>query len=146
MNKIFNYSVWTVIVMQALTGIFHTIGLLADTPPKNDTEKQLMALMDDYHMPDGMGFSPTVSSLFFALSACFSLLCFMGAMLNFYLLRKKVSPGLIKGINGIQAIIFGVCFVIMLFYTFLPPVVCTGLIFAGCLAVFFTAPRDINLK
>jgi len=117
MNKIFNYSVWTVIVMQALTGIFHTIG-----------------------------FSPTVSSLFFALSACFSLLCFMGAMLNFYLLRKKVSPGLMKGINGIQAIIFGVCFVLMLFYTFLPPVVCTGLIFAGCLAVFFTAPRDINLK
>ncbi len=146
MNKIYKYSIWTVMVMQALTGIFHTIGLFADTAPKNETEKQLKSLMDNYHMPDGMGFSPTVCSLFFALSACFSLLCFMGAMLNFYLMRKKVSPVLIKGIYGLQAIIFGVCFTLMLFYTFLPPVVCTGLIFTGCLGVYFSAPRDFNLK
>lgn len=139
MNKKTKYIIRFVIVCQLLTGVFHSISLFVDPAPKNETEKQLLGLMNDYHMPDGMGFNPSFSSLFLALSACFSLLCFMGAWINIYLLKKKVAVDIVKGLIGIQVFIFAACFAMMALFTFLPPVICTGLIFAGCLASYFTA-------
>lgn len=142
MNKKFKYLFFTLLVFQFLTGIFHAFSLFVDSVPENDSEKQLISLMDDYHMPDGMGFSPTYSSLFLALSACFSLLCFLGGWINMYLFRKQISPLILKGVLGIQIAIFGICFGLMAAFTFLPPVVFTGLIFLSCIAVYFTVPKQ----
>jgi hypothetical protein len=67
--------------------------------------------------------------LFNALSSCFTLVYFLGALTNWYLLQKKVDPKILKGISGIQVIVFGSVFLIMLVLTFLPPIVLTGLSF-----------------
>jgi len=77
----------------------------------------------------GGGFSPTMANLFTALSSCFSLLCAFAGLVNGYVLKKRVGSELLGGIMLINLVVFGVCFAIMAVFTFLPPIVMTGLIF-----------------
>ncbi|HEX2683553.1 MAG TPA: hypothetical protein VHL77_06455 [Ferruginibacter sp.] len=67
--------------------------------------------------------------LFTAVSLCFTLICIFGALINWYFKRKKLDAGLWKGLLLIQMIIFGAMFIAMSVFAFLPPIVCTGLIF-----------------
>jgi hypothetical protein len=122
---------WTriFIVTSILTALVHSISFLVEPVAANDTEAQLIHLMATYKMDAGSGFNPTMRDLFNALSSCFTLVYFLGALTNWYLLHKKVDPRILKGISGIQAIIFGGAFLIMLVLTFLPPIVLTGLSF-----------------
>ena len=46
-----------------------------------------------------------------------------------------------KGILAINVAIFGVCFLVMAVFTFLPPIVCTGLIFINLLAAYIVVPK-----
>lgn len=112
------------ITLQTITGIAHTIGLFVNIPPANETEKQLLNLTTNYYRDMGMGIHRSTYELVFAVSSCFSLLCFFGATSNIYL-RKSVE---LKGFLGVQLIFFGTLFVIMFVYTFLPPTVLTGAI------------------
>ena len=51
-----------------------------------------------------------------------------------------------NGVMGINVVIFGICFGLMAAFTFLPPVVFTGLIFIGSIGAFLTSktkPSDI---
>jgi hypothetical protein len=89
--------------------------------------------MNSYKAEMGMGFRPTFSNLFLSMSICFTLLCLFGGWLNFYLLRKRVDIRTLKGITMINLVIFGICFVAMVFLTFLPPIILTGLIFISLL-------------
>lgn len=139
MFKKFSFWIWSVVLLQFATGAIHSVGLFVEAAPANETEKQLTALVDGYHMNAGMGFTPTYGNLFFALSSCFTLLCFLSAGINLYLWKKKVPLAVMKGVMGINAIIFAVCFGIMAAFTFLPPIVCTGLILVSCCAAYFTA-------
>jgi len=49
---------------------------------------------------------------------------------------------LIKGIILINLLVFGVCFVVMLIFTFPPPIIVTGLIFLTLFVAYVLAPRD----
>ena len=64
--------------------------------------------------------------------------------------RKNIPIDVMKGVMGINAIIFGICFTIMAFLTFLPPIVLTGLIFLCSLLAYFTSGRvknsGVNIK
>ncbi len=114
-------------IAQLLTAAFHSISLFISPQPENDTEKQLYDLMANYKPDAGAGFHPSVSNLFTALSSCFTLLCLYGGVMIFYLL-KKISKGAIKGLLNINLLVFGACFAMMAIFTFLPPVILTGLI------------------
>jgi len=137
------YSFWLKLaaIFQLLTGAVHSIGLFIDAQPANDSERQLQELMNNYKMDAGAGFHPSMQNLFTALSACFSLVCFLGGWLNFYLVRKKIDPSILKGVTGINLIVFGVCFAIMLTFTFLPPIALTGLISLFLLISYALTPR-----
>lgn len=126
-----NYITWlkTAAIFQLITAIIHAISLFVTPQPTNETEKQLFALMDTYKFDFGVGFHRTMSELTFALSACFCLVCLLGGWLNLYLLRKKVEPVIMNGVININLIVFGVCFGLMAIFTFLPPLIFTGLIF-----------------
>jgi membrane associated rhomboid family serine protease len=117
------------LVFQFITAVIHAMTLFMKPPPTNDTEKQLFALMDTYKFDFGAGFHRTMGELTLALSACFCLVCLLGGLLNWYLLRKKVEPEIMKGVITINLIVFGICFGLMATFTFLPPVVLTSLIF-----------------
>ena len=126
-----SFKPWLIValVVQLLTAGFHVLSLIVETAPANDTEKMLVNLLETYRMDMGAGYHRTLSELMTALSACFTLLCLLGGINNWYLLHKKADPSLILGLLNIQIGIFGLCFGLMNAFTFLPPIVLTGLIF-----------------
>ncbi len=137
------YTFWfsAAIIFQLLTGLFHAISLFVSPEPTNDTERQLLELMTTYKMNAGAGFTPTFYNLMTALSSCFTFLCLFAALINGYLLFKHTEPGVMRGIIGINVGVFGFVFVTMAYFTFLPPIVCTGLIFFNLLAAFIVVPK-----
>lgn len=138
-----NYTFWikTAAVLQILTGLIHSLSFFNDPRATNDTERQLVELMSAYRMDLGAGFHPTMSDLFTSMSACFALLYLFAAWINVYLLRKNIGGELWKGLLNIQRFVFGISFVVMVVFTFLPPIVLTGLVFV-CLAIArILAPR-----
>jgi hypothetical protein len=119
---------WVVIGCQLLTAVFHTIGIVASPGLRNETERQLYDLMTNYRIDAGAGFTPSTGDLFTALSSCFSLLCLFGGLVNILLVRRSAPADLLNGILLVSVLIFGVCFAIMAVFTFLPPIIMTGLI------------------
>jgi len=98
----------------------------------------LHELFTTYQKDLGGGFHRTFSDLFTALSSCFSFVCLLGGLINAYLLKKKVSAEILRGITLINVIVFGGIFAVMAFFTFLPPIILTGLILVTLLAGYFT--------
>jgi hypothetical protein len=111
-----------------LTTLFHSISLFRKHEPQNETEKQLVDLMENYKMDMGSGFNPSMSDLFISLSACMSLLCLFGGLLSYYLIKTRPDTSFLHGILTIMIVIFGICFGVMLAFTFLPPILCMGFI------------------
>lgn len=134
-------SFWlkTASVFQIITGLVHSIVLFNDMQGQNETEVKMLALMTDHKMDMGAGIFHSMMDLFLALSSCFTFLYLLGGINNFYLL-KKLEPSAMKGYLLINIVIFGVCFAIMLFMTFLPPIILTGIVSVLLTASYFTIP------
>lgn len=131
MFKRYTFWLWTAVVFQLLTAVVHSLTLFFTPEPNNETERQLMQLMTTYRPDLDPVFHPTMDNLVTALSACFSFLCLFAALINGYLLRKKAAPDLLHGIIFINVLVFGACFTVMAVFTFLPPIILTGLIFVN---------------
>ena len=125
-----NYVLWLKIaaISQFITTTIHTISLFVPLVPSNDTEKQLISLVNTYQFDFGAGFHRTISDLMLVLSACYGLVCLMGALINWHLLQKKVEPRILKGVININLVIFGICFALVVTFAFLVPIILTGLI------------------
>jgi hypothetical protein len=138
-----NYTwLWIAAIIQYLTAALHTTGFFIQDPPANETETQLVNLMKTYKMDLGAGFHPSMNNLFVSMSVSFTLLLIFGGILNNYLLKKKPEISLLKGFVTIQTIIFGIVFVIMVIFTFLIPIICTGLIFLALLISLLSLRRQ----
>ena len=129
MFKKFSFWIWGTIVTQLLTAAFHSLSFFIKLEPQNETEKQLFDLMDSYKPDAGMGFHPSFANLFTGLSLCFTLICLFGGILNWYFKKKNLAADLWKGLLLIEMVIFGAMFIAMAVFTFLPPIICTALIF-----------------
>jgi hypothetical protein len=140
------YSTWlkTAAIFQFIAAILHAITLFVTLPPNNETEKQLFTLMDNYRLDFGAGFHRTMGELLFALSACFCLVCLLGSLLNWHLLRKKVEPGIMKGVITINLLVFGILFGLTATFAFLFPIILSGLIFLFLIFSRFTLAKTIN--
>ena len=138
MLKNYRTWLWAAVVLQLVTAAIHSISLFISPEPKNETERQLFEMMSTFRLDLGAGFRPTFGNLVTALSSCFSFLCLFGAMVNGYLLWKRPDAGLMRGVVRINLVVFAPLFVVMAVFTFLPPIVLTGLIFVTLLAAFLT--------
>lgn len=121
-----------------LTAAVHSLSLFVSPTPENEAERMLHELFTTYQKDLGGGFHRTFSDLFTALSSCFSFVCLLGGLINAYLLKKKVSAEILRGITLINVIVFGGIFAVMAFFTFLPPIILTGLILVTLLVGYFT--------
>ncbi|HKR05066.1 MAG TPA: hypothetical protein VJY62_10580 [Bacteroidia bacterium] len=130
------------IILQLLTAGLHSLSFLNNPLPENESEKQLMDLMNTYKKDLGGGFDPSMNDILISLSACLPLLCILGGWINLYLLKKKADENILKGVVGINVIVFGACFILMAIFTFLPPIICTGLIFIFLLLSWLTFPKQ----
>jgi hypothetical protein len=140
------YSTWlkTAAILQFTAAIIHAITLFVTLPPNNETEKQLFTLMDTYRFDFGAGFHRTMGELIFALSACFCLVCLLGSLLNGYLLRKKVGPGIMQGVINISLLVFGILFALTVMFAFLMPIILSGLIFLFLIFSRLAVTRTMN--
>jgi hypothetical protein len=143
------YRFWLVlaIVFLFLTALIHASTLFLQPAPQNETERQLIELLSNYKQDFGVGFKRSTKELVTALSSCFSLVSLLGALTLTYLLRKRAPEALLKGVVAINTLVFGICFAIMVLFTFLPPIVLTGLIFVCLLIAFILIPKEtpVNL-
>jgi hypothetical protein len=142
MLRRYTFWLWIAIICQILTAAGHSLSFFITPVPNSETERQLIELMTNYRMDMGAGIHRSMDQLFTALSACFPLLCILGALNNIYLLRKRVDAQLIKGLVGIQLVVFGICLGVMAVFTFLPPIVLTGLIFITLSITYFLIPSS----
>ncbi len=142
MNK---YKFWikTGIVFQMLATIFHSLSLINDSSPANETESQLLVLMKNYKFDLGLGFFKSMNDIMTSFSISFSLLLLFSVCINWFLLKKNVDIYMWKGIIIINLIIFSVCFLTMTVYTFLPPIICTGLITISFLIALISINKSI---
>lgn len=129
-------------VLLLLNALIHTLTFFFQPSPQNETERQLFDLMANYRQDFGAGFKRSTKELVNALSACFSLVCLLGGLTLMFLARKQVDVRILKGVVGIHAVIFGICFAVMAKFTFLPPIVLTGGIFLSLLLSYFLIPRQ----
>jgi len=136
------HTLWlkTAIAFMFITGAVHALGLFAQPPPANETERQMRDLMSTFRLDIGDGFRPTMNNLVTALSACFTFVCVLGGLTNAYLLRRRVAADILKGVVGIHLLVFGCMFTVMLALTFLPPIALTGLIVLFLLLAYLTIP------
>lgn len=125
-----NYSTWLIaaIILQFITTIIHAVSLFVSLPAKNETEKQLVMLMDTYKFNLGAGFHRTMGEMMLVFSACFCLVCLLGGLLNWYLFREKIGPEVMSGVITINLIVFGILFFLSVRFAFLVPIILTGLI------------------
>ena len=125
----FKFWIWGTITLQLLTAVFHSLSFFVEPEPQNETEKVLMDLTRTYRPDAGLGFHPSFKDLFTGLSMGFTVAFLLAGLVNFYLLRKKISVDIWKGLLLIQTIVFGAFLIGLIFFTFIIPVACTGLIF-----------------
>lgn len=135
MLKRYTFWLWTAVVFQLLTAFFHSLSLFITPTPENEIQRQLMELMT-HKMDMGGGFRSSMGNLVTALSSCFTFLCLLGGITNAFLLRKKAPLDIISGVVTINILVFGACFAVMTFLTFLPPIILTGLIFISLIIAF----------
>ena len=135
-----NYTFWlkSGIFFQFLTGIFHSLSLVASPKPANETETKLFDLMDNYKFDLGAGYARSMNDLMTSFSICFTLLLFFAVSLNWFLLKKQADTAIMKGVIWINLVVFSICFVTMTSLTFLPPIICTGLISLSFLMAIVT--------
>jgi hypothetical protein len=137
------YTFWlsAAVIFQLITAVVHLLSFFLKPVPENETERQLLAMLGSYQNDLGAGFHRTYSDLFTAFSSCFTFVCLLGGLTLGYLLLKQTEPSVMKGIIGINVVIFGAIFVVMAVFTFLPPILLTGLIFINLLAAYLVVPK-----
>ena len=140
MLKSYRFWLWLAVVVLFLNALIHSVTLFLQPPPVDETERQLFELMASYKHNFGAGFKRSMNELVTALSSCLSFLCLLAGVTLMFLLGKRAEAGLMKGVVLIHTVVFGILFVVVVVFTFLPPIVLTGLIFvsllAACILVF----------
>jgi hypothetical protein len=139
-----NYTFWlrAAAVTQAVTALVHSISFFVKPEPTNDTERQLFDLLQNYRFDLGGGFHRAMDDLMTGLSMCLTLLFLFACLVSFYLLQKRVAADVMKGIVNINLIVFGFCFAWMIVFTFLPPIILSGLVFVFLLAARFAIRQE----
>lgn len=125
------YRLWLKIaaILLLLTAALHSLSFFNEPTGQNETEKQMINLITTYQIESGAGFKPTFYDLFTGISIGFSLLFIVGGLTLLLLLNKETKDDVLSGIITIYLLVYGGCFAACLYFTFLPPIICTGLIF-----------------
>lgn len=142
MLKRYRFWLWAAVVFLLLTALIHATTLFIQPVAQNETERQLLRLLVGYKQDFGAGFQRSMKEIFIALSACFALVCLLGGLTLGFLARREADTRILKGVVGIHVLVFGICFGVMVVFTFLPPIVLTGLVFLSLLITYFLIPRQ----
>lgn len=135
-------SLFALITVQFLTAFFHSMSFFGKPRATNETEEKLIDLFTNYKQDLGAGFSRSTFDLFNGLSTSFTLICLLGGWINLFFLRKRLDASLWRGLLFIEMVVFGALFLFMILFTFLPPIVLTGLIFISSTMAWHYSTKD----
>ena len=138
MFRKFSFWLWGLVTVQLLTAAIHTLSFFVEPEAANETEKQLHELVNNYKKDMGLGITRSFADVFLSLSICFTLLCLLGGLINWYLKKKQISNEIWKGLLLIETIVFGILLVEIVQLTFLPPMIFAGLIFIFSLGSYLS--------
>lgn len=143
MHKRFRRLFTLVIVFQFITLLFHLLSLFNKKDPTTTNEKLLFDLMGNYQFDLGLGFYRTMEDFMTAFSISFALFLFFSGAINLFLLKSDVSKQTMRGVILINLFTYFLCFITMVLTTFLPPILCLGLI---VMFLFFSYLTLINQR
>jgi hypothetical protein len=86
-----------------------------------------------------------MGNLMTAFSISFALLLILGGAVNWFLLAKKAEVAIVRGVIGINMIVFGALFIALLFLTFIFPIVCMAFVFIALLLTYLTTPKGTQV-
>ena len=132
-----SFWIWGTISTQLLTAFFHALSFISPAKPRNDMEKQLVEITTKYKLDMGAGIKRSFYSLFIGVSSCFTIIYIMGAALNWYFVKKGVIADVWKGLLLIQLIAYSIVFILQVRFTFLPPIIVTGLVVLFLAGTYF---------
>jgi len=140
------YKLWlrVSVILQLVTSGMHSLSLINEPIPANDEEKQLIGLMKSVKLDLGAGFTPSMSDLMTSFSISLTLLLLFGGLLNWIMLSKKADITILKPIINLQLVIFGLCFTAIWYFTFIIPIICTGLIFVALILTRLSIIQSSN--
>lgn len=123
----FKFGAWAMLA----TGAIHSLNFLSDPQPANDSERQMLDLMNNYKMDLGAGIQRSMNDIvtFFNLSLTF--LCLMGSGLNLLLVKFFDNRDLAKRVVTFNAIFWSIYLIPLWLMTFLPPEICFTIAWAG---------------
>ncbi|HLG38476.1 MAG TPA: hypothetical protein VI461_02370 [Chitinophagaceae bacterium] len=133
----FSLWIWATIIAQILTAALHSLSFIAPAKPRNDMERQLVEITTKYKLDMGAGFKRTFYNLFIGVSSCFTLIFILGAALNWYFLNAGIVGAVWKGFLLIQLVTYGIVFILQIKFTFLAPIIVTGLVFLFLAGTYF---------
>jgi hypothetical protein len=136
--KSFRFSIYSSVFFLILSALLHSISFIVKPEPANDTEKQLLDLMNNYKMDMGAGFIRSFQQIFLSLSACFTLVLLFGGVLLYYLYKWGITKKQMTGVLNIYLLIYGILLVIVWTLTFLPPILCVTFVFIALAASRWT--------
>ncbi len=133
-----SYHFWlkSAITFQFLTGSIHLLSFLNKPEPKNESEKQLLDLMSNYQFDLGGGFLRSMEDLMNSFGITYTLFLFFSGMINTFLLKSNIPLKIMKGVVLINFFTYLIFFITMCMLTFLPPIICSGLILFLLLLAF----------
>jgi hypothetical protein len=133
----FTFWIWGTIIVQLLSAALHSLSFISPAKPRNDMEKQLVDITTNYKLDMGAGIKRSFYSLFIGVSSCFTIIYILGGTLNWYFLKAGISAEVWKGFLLIQLVAYGLIFLLQVKFTFLPPIIVTGLVFLFLLGTYF---------
>jgi len=112
--------------LMILIGLMHSIGHFVQPPPANETEKQLLDLMKNYHILKPGALNRTMFEILRCFSWSFSLFSISMGVLGIFLLRQKIEAKILKKIFFLIFVFVSLFVVVNLRYSILVPIVLYG--------------------
>lgn len=138
MLKRFSFWLRGLIIFQLLTAVFHSLSFFIKPEPKDEEQKHFQDLLYGYKEDMGAGITRSFMDIFRSVSVSFTLICLFAALVNWYLKKKQVSNDIWRGFLLIETGIFGILMAVVLKFAFLPPMICTVLIFIFSLGSYLS--------
>jgi len=125
----------------AIIGLLHSIGHFVG--PKDSALQAVEAAMESYHMDMGLGFLPSLYTIFIALSLTFSLLFWGIATFNLVVASSDdATPALLRKLALVNAIVMGVLTGLYFYHRILPPFVTIAVVFVLFAVAAMRTPRS----
>ena len=136
-KTLFKFGSWVLIV----TAGFHSLSLIADSTPANETERQLLDLMQHYKMDMGAGMQRSMDDLVTFFSLSMSVLTLAIGVFNLLLARFFDNQVLAAKVMAFNAILWVLYLIPLYMLTFLPPMVCYSIAAAGFVAAWWQSRK-----